>query len=242
MKSLLSFILVLVISFNSTASAPKVRHISLLTDQIAIVKTALGIATIIQVPDRPNSLVVGDTEAFKVEYLDQAITIKPMRNGARSNLYIYTDYHRFNVQLIAGSEASADYVVYLDIPKEKKNGKDAKPTLHWKPYRSRLKNESISLAVTRIGRVKDDLLVIEFKLTGTRREAIDPKWIWLTQNGETKPIHRLALSRLEVVPKEPVEGTIQVLRADISDSKPLKLELRRKQTSFLTIPEVRSWK
>ena len=102
------------ISFETFAAPSRVKRVPVLPDQIVTVKTALGIATIIQVPDRPNSLVVGDNEAFKVEYLDQAITIKPLHGGAKSNLYIYTDYRRFNVQLITGVEAAADYVVYLD--------------------------------------------------------------------------------------------------------------------------------
>lgn len=88
----------------------KVRKVEVKTDQIVTVRTAIGIATIIQVPDRPNSIVVGDQAAFKVEYLDQAITIKPLHGGAKSNLYIYTDYRRFNVQLVTSTEAAADYV------------------------------------------------------------------------------------------------------------------------------------
>jgi type IV secretory pathway VirB9-like protein len=70
----------------------RVRRVQVQSDQIVTIKTAIGIATIIQVPDRPNSIVVGDLSAFKVEYLDQAITIKPLHSGARSNLYVYTDY------------------------------------------------------------------------------------------------------------------------------------------------------
>ena len=95
----------------------KVRRVEVEKDQIVKIKTAIGIATIIQVPDRPNSVVVGDSNSFKVEYLDQAITIKPVARGARSNLYIYTDWRRFNVELITGNDATADYVVYLDLPK-----------------------------------------------------------------------------------------------------------------------------
>ena len=102
----------LLVFFLSTHALARVRKVEVTQDQIVTVRTALGIATIIQVPDRPNSIVVGDQAAFKVEYLDQAITIKPLRGGAKSNLYVYTDYRRFNVQLITGADASADYVVY----------------------------------------------------------------------------------------------------------------------------------
>lgn len=240
--NLMLSVLLISISLVGHAASQKVRRIALSQDQIAVVRTALGIATIIQVPDRPNSLVVGDTDAFKVEYLEQAITIKPLRMNARSNLYIYTDYRRFNVQLVTGPEAAADYVVYLDIPKEKERLKEIKPTLFWTGFQSKLKNESTSVQVTRLGRAKDGVLIIELKISGSRREDIDPKWFWLVQDGKTKPIHRLILSNLEIDSKNSIEGMIQVLKSDIVETSPLRLELRRKQTSFLTIPAVKTWK
>lgn len=81
---------VTLLALNASASE-RVRRVPILGDQIVTVRTSIGIATIIQVPDRPNSVVVGDQDAFKVEYLDQAITIKPLSSRAKSNLYIYTD-------------------------------------------------------------------------------------------------------------------------------------------------------
>ncbi len=240
MNPFLIWILLFAFPLEAYSSLNQVRRLSVELDQIVTVRTALGIATIIQVPDRPNSLVVGDNEAFKVEYLDQAITIKPLHGGARSNLYIYTDWRRFNVQLVTGAESAADYVVYLEVPKEK--SKETKPSLIWTKFRNSLKNDSVSLEVDRLGRTRDGVLVIEFKLKGAKKEELDPKSFWLTQNGATVPIHRLLLSRLEVDTKTATEGMIQVLRSDIRDSVPLRLEMRRKRNSFLTIPEVKSWK
>ena len=242
MNPFLTWIFLFFISLEISAAPSRVRRVPVLPDQIVTVKTALGIATIIQVPDRPNSLVVGDNEAFKVEYLDQAITIKPLHGGAKSNLYIYTDYRRFNVQLITGAESASDYVVYLDIPKEKEMSKQTKPSLFWTRFHNSLKSESVSFDVQRLGRTKDGVLIVEFKLRSLVKEKIDPKWFWLTQDGGTIPIHRLILSRLDVDRKNSVDGMIQVLKSDLSTSKPFRLELRRKKTSYLTVPEVTSWK
>ncbi len=85
------WIFLLVLSLSPSAWA-KVRKVEVTKDQVVTVRTVIGIATIIQVPDKPNSIVVGDLAGFKVEYLDQAITIKPLDGRARSNLYIYTDF------------------------------------------------------------------------------------------------------------------------------------------------------
>ena len=68
----------------------KVRHVILNQDQIVTVKTALGLATIVQVPDTPIRFVIGNKSAFKVEYLDKAVTIKPLTGSIGTNLYIYT--------------------------------------------------------------------------------------------------------------------------------------------------------
>ncbi|MDZ4660163.1 MAG: TrbG/VirB9 family P-type conjugative transfer protein [Pseudomonadota bacterium] len=218
----------------------RVRRIAVQTDQIVTVRTALGIATIIQVPDRPNSVVVGDQEAFKVEYLDQAITIKPLHGGANSNLYVYTDYQRFNVALATGAQSIADYVVYLENLKEKV--KEPKPTLVWMRFKNILKNEAITLEVKRLGRAKDGVLIVEFFLRGLKKESIKPEWIWLTQSGATKPIQNLFLSGLEVRPGESVQGLMQISKSDIDEEAPIRIEMRRKKMSFLSIPKVVSWK
>lgn len=233
------FIATVLLFFISPAEA-RVRRVEVKSDQIVTVRTALGIATIIQVPDRPNSVVVGDQESFKVEYLDQAITIKPLHGGAKSNLYVYTDYLRYNVQLVTGGEGVADYVVYLENQKLKT--KDAKSSLEWMSFRNHLKNESLSLEVKRLGRGKDGVLVVEFLLRGAKKEAIKPEWIWLTQNGVTKPIHNLFFSTLEVRPGDNAQGLLQILRKDIDSNEPMRIELRRSKISYLTIPKVASWK
>ena len=231
------WILLLTISLSPEAFG-RVRKVEVTQDQIVTVKTAIGIATIIQVPERPNSIVVGDQAGFKVEYLDQAITIKPLHGGARSNLYIYTDYRRYNVQLVTGPEPSADYVVYLLSPTEKPQ----KSSLVWTPLKSALKNESITLSIKRVGRTHDGVLLIEFKMEGATKEIMRPEWLWLTQGGGVRPIHNLFLSALEIAPGQTVEGVMQVLRSDIQVTAPLKIELRRKRTSSLTVPKVNLWK
>ncbi len=221
-----------------TAEA-RVRRVVAGNDQIIAVKTALGIATIIQVPDRPNSVVVGDQESYKVEYLDQAITIKPLHGGAKSNLYVYTDWRRYNVQLITGPEPQADYVVYLDNPKP---AKEKKETTTWRLFRNSLKNERLNLEVMSLGILRENLLAVEFKISSQDRIKFDPTWIWLTQNGKTKTIHNLFVSDLSVSPKSPITGFLQILATDIEAYESMRIEVRRQKLSFLTLPKVDSWK
>lgn len=222
----------------STWANARVRTVEVKKDQIVTVRTALGVATIIQVPDRPNSLVVGDQSAFKVEYLDQAITIKPLHGSARSNLYIYTDYRRFNVQLVTSVESAADYVVYLENPQEKVKSSP----IGWRNYRNFLKNESLVFETKRLAKTADGVLLIEFEMRSEARERFRPEWLWLTQGSVTRPIHSLALSGQDLGSGRTVKGVMQVLRSDISTAEALRIELRRKNTSFLTIPKGVAWK
>lgn len=231
---MLIFYLVLTVSAEA-----RVRRVTVSGDSIVSVRTAIGIATIIQVPDRPNSVIVGDQEAFKVEYLDQAITIKPLHGGAKSNLYVYTDWRRFNVQLITGSESLADYVVYLDNPKPLKEKGEFST---WRTYSNFMKNDEITFEATRLGQLKENLIAIEFKVGTQKNVKFDPSSIWLTQNGKTKPIHNLFVSDLDLKQKIKMTGVIQILASDVDTSTPLRIELRRKKTSYMTLPKVDSWK
>lgn len=222
----------------------KIRKVIVDGDQIVTVKTALGIATIIQVPDRPNSVVVGDQNSFKVEYLDQAVTIKPLMSGAKTNIYIYTDWKRYNVELVSGAENISDYVVYLENPREKEPIPTSKKTdlIKWTEYKNNLRNGDISLETKRVAKLKNGILQIEFFLTSEKKQNINPEWIWLTQLGKTRPIHNLILSSLELAPHAKAQGILQLQLSDVQSNEPFKIEMRRHSTSFLTIKKVDSWK
>lgn len=216
----------------------RVRRVSVIGDQIITIRTALGIATIIQVPDRPNSVVVGDQEAFKVEYLDQAVTIKPLDSSAKTNIYIYTDWKRYNVELISGAGSVADYVVYLETPKEKIEASEIK----WIEFKRSFRNGDILLETKRVAKLKNGVLQIEFYLTSEKKQSIHPEWIWITQGGKTRPINNLILSSLEITPHTKVQSVLQLLASDFESSETFRLEIKRDKTTFLTIKKVDSWK
>ena len=239
-KILLLFSLTLICS--TSYSAQRVRRIDVHGDQIVTVRTSIGIATIIQVPDRPNSVVVGDQDSFKVEYLDQAITIKPVLSGAKSNLYVYTDWKRYNVELISGAEVSADYVVYLQTPKEKQPSQNGNTSISWTNFKNTLRNENLVLEIKRLGRAREGILLVEFVIKSNSKEKFNPEWIWLSQAGETKPIHNLYLSSLEVSTNNPISGVLQLKRSDLATNEPMRIEMRRKKMSYLTLTKVDSWK
>lgn len=219
------------------ASAERVRKVTMKRDQIAQVRTAIGVATIIQVPDAPTSLVVGDSEAFKVEFLEQAITIKPLGRSAKSNLYIYTEYRRFDVQLVTVGEPSADYVVYLLNEPVKAKPPSAQS---WKQVNFNVSSDSINLRIKRTSQTPKSAF-LEFEITGAKSVDVDPSWIWLTQGETTVSIHRLILSSFRLSKDGAIQGVLEVLKADANASAPIALEIRRKRKAGVQIPKVSTW-
>lgn len=240
MRELFALVMTGIASTIPATADTHVRRVAVKSDQIVTVRTAIGIATIIQVPDSPNSVVVGDQSAFKVEYLDCAITIKPLSPGAKSNLYVYTDWKRYNVQLVAGPEAAADYIVYLEDPKTRAS--DGAPGVGWTRFKSAMRSERLTMTVNRLGKTRDGVLLVEFVLRGEKREPFKAEWLWITQNGAVRPIQSLFLSSLEARPGATISGVIELLSADVSRDVPIRVELRRERLSYLTIPKVASWK
>lgn len=143
------------------------------------------------------------------------------------------------MQLITSSDSLADYVVYLDNPKPLKEKRESST---WRAYSNFTKNDEITFEITRLGQLKENLLAIEFKVGTQKNVKFDPSSIWLTQNGKTKPIHNLFVSDLDLKQKIKMTGVIQILTSDIEASAPLRIELRRKRTSYMTLPKVDSWK
>lgn len=240
MRTLILSLMSALALYATALASSRVKKVEVQKDQIVRVNTAMGIATIIQVPDRPNSVVVGDQDAFKVEYLDLAITIKPIAPHGKSNLYIYTDYRRYNVELATGSEASADYVVYLENPVAKDKTSSAhgrNSTITWKKVFKSFINDSVSLVVDRVGTARVGTIITEFTLTSSKREQINPAWFWVTQGGVTRPIQNLFMSDVKISPGQKIHGSIQLLKSDLSDAMPVRIEIRRKKTTYLTIKE-----
>lgn len=227
-----TLLLALVLSISATSFA-HVRTVTLKKDQLLTVRTALGIATIIQVPDAIQSAVIGDQSGFKVEYMDRAITIKPLRYGAKTNLYLMTEKERFNVRLQTLSQDAADYVVYIAGPTMKK------PTA-WKALSKTATNGDVTLSIRRIAISANGVLLIDGSLITKRDLKISPEMFWVSQTSKSKVIDSLFLTSLGLKREKPVRFGLSILRSELdstsaitlqfkSDSKPISLSLGRSE-------------
>lgn len=104
-------LLVLFVNTNTYSKPPRVVTI----DETSIVPiyTALGYSTMLQFDSKPSSVILGDQDAFRAEFVGQSLTIKPIIGKGKTNLFVFTDYDRYNFQLINGPPSSVDYIVQV---------------------------------------------------------------------------------------------------------------------------------
>jgi hypothetical protein len=226
-------ILSLFLKVNSLA-AP-VRTAQLSPDGILNINTALGIATIIQLPETIQSVIIGDQSGFKVEYLDKAVTIKPLRWGAKTNLYLVTEKRRYNLRLQTLKQETADFIVYVQNPKEEVQ-------VIWRSFEKKVQTDYYTFEITRIGKSKAGFIILDGKIKAKENHTIKPEQFWILQNKESRVINGLYLSSLKVTPKYPLEFGISLATTDLDSKFPITLELRTEPPLVIDIPEERLWK
>ena len=212
-----------------------VKSVTPKADELLLIKTALGIATIVQTPLPIQSAIIGDQSGFKVEYLDRAVTIKPLRAGAKTNLYLLTEKKRFNLRLLTLTQDQSDYVVYI---------KDEKPesNVQWKVFVKEAATDGVRLKINRVGISSQGFLLIEAKLSSETPIKIKPESFWVLQGERSKIIDSLFLSQLELTPKQPAAIGMSISKSDLDPKKPLVLQLRLSKTLSIQIPEGLVWK
>lgn len=102
---------ILIFLLVQVATAAPVRELKLKPKDVGTINTAIGYSTVVQFPEKPLNVVLGDQSSFRVEFIKDSITIKPAVNGAKSNLFVFTENERFNLTVRSGSQSSVDYVV-----------------------------------------------------------------------------------------------------------------------------------
>lgn len=234
-KAILAFLIF--VSYSAVASS-QIRKVIVKEDDILTVKTALGIATIIQLPDPIQSAIIGDQSGFKIEYLDRAVTIKPLRWGAKTNLYLVTEKRRYNVKLHTGQQEVADYIVYV------RNPEISLSTVKWVSVGKYVLLDGMKLTVDRVGKTASGFLLLEASLTVTTTQpsSIKPGEIWVKQNGNSKVINSLFLSDLKFKKNAPLRIGISLAKSDLVQGKPVTLEVRGQKVLVVQVAEGFLWK
>jgi len=110
------FTLLLILSFpfaRAGVTNQKTRTISIGETDVSPIRTAMGYSTILQFDAKPTAAVLGDQDAFRVEYVGQSLTVKPLIRSAATNLFVFTDYDRYNFKLVTVGADTVDYIVKI---------------------------------------------------------------------------------------------------------------------------------
>ena len=77
------------------------------------VNLALGYCTVLEFPEKPLLVTVGDNSLIQVEIPQnsKSVVIKPLQDAGETNIFIFTPNQRFNYNVIIGDPKHVDYVV-----------------------------------------------------------------------------------------------------------------------------------
>jgi len=107
--SVILFLLSIAI-FVQSAFCGVVRSIFTNNKRMAQINLQMGRSTVLHFIEKPKKVVCGNANYFNIEFTERDVTIQPLGPVA-SNLFVYTDYHRFGFILRVGKFRRYDDLV-----------------------------------------------------------------------------------------------------------------------------------
>jgi hypothetical protein len=204
----LIFLATLLFIFAFQAKANPTKTVSLKDNQVATIKTAPGYSTILQFDSRPLSVILGDQDAFKVEYIGNGLAIKPILRSSKSNLFVFTNYERFNFKLVTTNSSDVDYVVQVK----------KKTELPKKILNKKVNVNGIELVVKKTETLENKDLLISFSVISKNKKIrVLPQSFGIAQNDRWLPIENLNISSFNL----PATGTITISSSNFNPNKHL---------------------
>lgn len=121
MKSIdLDFVWLLILTvftgflWMEVVQAKEARTVKLNDRKVAQIYVRAGRSTILNFPLKPSKVILGNTGAFAVQYIENDLAISPLTAGASSNLFVYLQGRRFGFDLVP-SQAADEIVIVRDI-------------------------------------------------------------------------------------------------------------------------------
>ena len=242
MKFLIILLLAAIFALSAEYASARTRTIVVGVDQVADVRTALGIATKVLLEENPTAApIVGDLGAFRIESIDKGYAIKPLRYGAKTNFFISLKDRSYIVRLATTMQDQADYVVYL-VPRLSAK---VEASVQYRDYKKIKKENELILITKKVGKTIDGYIIIEFSLNSTIEQRASFEKFKIKQGKSYKTIHSLILSHRWMTPDKPISGWMTIRLNDLDTGLPFVVEVQTKdQNKFLKmeIPKEVLWK
>lgn len=219
--NLFRFLAIVLLSVNALA---QIKQTKADNNDITLIKTSIGIATIIELSEPIQAAIIGDQSSFKIEALDKAVTIKPLYSHAKSNLFLITAKRRYSFKLQAMSVDQADYIVRV-----KDENESGQSRIKWVNVLTSQKSESFYLKDIKVTSSKEGYFILQGKIyppSGKGVYKLKSEDFWVKQNKSSVEIQTLYLSG-EALDKTPVKFALAVFKSDLK-SQGLSLEIKDK--------------
>ncbi len=231
-----SILILTLFLFPSTLSqASPIREVTPNSSKLIPIHTSLGYSTILEFQEKPVSSILGDQDAFKLEYVGNSITLKPLFHSAKSNLFIYTGFDRFNFAITTTPPPNTDYVVRIIKSKDEKPSNSSAPEITQSPYtvipfNLKSSRSGFTLKVQELDLARDiknprSASLIKFDLASNGEDhQFVPASFGLKQEGKFLDVEGIYLEKMTTSKKQsPTTGVIAVLNQQWKRSTPLTL-------------------
>jgi hypothetical protein len=186
----LIFLFLLVLCLVPEAEAKPMRVVHLTEKDLEPVFVEIGFSTLLKFDSHPEPGLIGDQDAFKVEYLKNLVSIKPLVSKAQTNLFLFTKDGEFNFQLVAG-RGRHDNIIYVQTASQGTTEKQhTRPAilvdeLFTRKLNMVAKKTGVRLVVESIATPTSRTTLVLHILVESRLDAgmpkLEPKMIELTQ-------------------------------------------------------------
>lgn len=143
-------------------------------DDVVTVHSSEGYCTILEFPEKPLMVAVGDSSLIKIEVPanSKTVLIKPLAAAGKSNLFVYTKTRRFNYKVQVGEVSTLDYVI--DVRKTMQEQIRSTQSAVTKELLKTVKNYS---ALEKLGAIKQNLLTRKLIFTQQENDYLVIKFI-----------------------------------------------------------------
>jgi hypothetical protein len=117
--------LLLLLSLVPQVFADSVKTVRLCEKSVATLYISPK-GTVLDFPSEPEKVVLGTKGSFSIEYIRNDLAISPATLGSKSNLFVYLQGRRFNLDLATSSSGTTLYFIKdceTERVKVKRNGK-----------------------------------------------------------------------------------------------------------------------
>ncbi len=211
-KQIFTIAIIISLLTSFTAFAKNVKSISIDESEVAQVRVSLGYSTLLQFDARPVQAIVGDQDSFKVEYVGNSIAIKPLMSGVSTNLFVMTEYGKFNFRISSGRGFEPDYI--LRVKRKAPMTTEASGGIVTKRVGISRTADGITLRLISVASAKINTpMIYSFELSSKDKKiGFQPGDFAVLQSGRSLPIENIYIERLSLAKGQRIFGMVHVKR------------------------------